>query len=62
MILSSLGNYELTTLNELVKNIMPYKKLLKDVEGKEFISLFFGVIYMILIYNVIIAIKRITKR
>jgi len=47
-------------LNHTIHNFMPFKKFL--VEGKEFISLFFLIIYSILIYNLVIAVKRITKR
>jgi len=46
--------------NDLAKNILPFKKPL--IEGKEFISLFFLIIYSTLIYNLVIAVKRITKR
>jgi len=46
--------------NDLAKNILPFKKPL--IEGKEFISLVFLVIYSTLIYNFIVAVKRITKR
>jgi len=46
--------------NDLAKNIIPFKKPL--IEGKEFISLVFLIIYSTLIYNFIVAVKRITKR
>jgi len=47
-------------INNSISYFMPFKKFL--VEGKEFVSLFFLIIYSILIYNLIIAVKRITKR
>ncbi len=47
-------------LNHTIHNFMPLKKFL--VEGQEFVSLFFLIIYSILIYNLVIAVKRITKR
>ena len=46
--------------NDLAKNILPFKKFLK--EDMEFISLVFLIIYSTLIYNFIVAVKRITKR
>ena len=47
-------------INNSISYFMPFKKFL--VEGKEFVSLFFLIIYSTLIYNLIIAVKRITKR
>ena len=46
--------------DNFAKNILPFKKFLK--EGMEFISLIFLIIYSTLIYNFIVAVKRITKR
>jgi len=46
--------------NQIAKNILPFKKALE--EGKEFISLLFLIINSVLIYNLIVAVKRITKR
>jgi len=46
--------------NNLAYNILPFKKLL--IHGQEFISLVFLIIYSTLIYNFIVAVKRITKR
>jgi len=46
--------------NNLAYNILPFKKSL--IHGQEFISLVFLIIYSTLIYNLIIAVKRITKR
>lgn len=47
-------------LNYITKNILPVNKFL--VEGMEFLSLFFYIIYTILIWLIILAIKRKTKR
>lgn len=47
-------------LNYITKNILPVNKFL--VEGMEFLSLFFYLIYTILIWLIILAIKRKTKR
>lgn len=47
-------------LNHTIHNFIPFKKFL--VEGKEFISLMFLIIYSTLIYNFVVAVKRITKR
>ena len=46
--------------DNFAKNILPFKKFLQ--EGMEFISLIFLIIYSTLIYNFVIAVKRITKR
>jgi len=50
----------INAFDSFAKNILPFKKFLK--EGMEFISLLFLIIYSTLIYNLIIAVKRITKR
>ena len=47
-------------LNDIVKNILPFKKILK--EGMEFISLIFYIIFSTLIWQTIVALKRLTKR
>lgn len=46
--------------NDLADNILPFQKFLK--EGMEFISLIFLIIYSTLIYNFVVAVKRIVKR
>ena len=46
--------------NNLAYNILPFKKSL--IHGQEFISLIFLIIYSTLIYNFIVAVKRVTKR
>lgn len=47
-------------LNVIVRNITPFKRFLS--EGKEFVSLIFLIGYSTLIYQFIVAVKRITKR
>jgi uncharacterized protein YjbI with pentapeptide repeats len=54
------SNQYIEGLNILSKNIIPLQRFLQ--EGNEFISLMFFIIYSILIYNFIIAVKRRTKR
>jgi len=54
--LNSIVNF----FDDLAKNILPFKKLLK--EGMEFISLIFLIIYSTLIYNFVVAVKRTVKR
>lgn len=53
---SAISNF----LNSLAKNILPFKSLLK--KGMEFVSLLFGIIYSILIWLTIVAIKMHTRR
>ncbi len=50
----------ITELNTLAKNFMPFKRFLQ--EGMEFISLMFLIIYTTLVYQFIVAVKRVTKR
>ncbi|HFU75971.1 MAG TPA: hypothetical protein ENK66_06970 [Arcobacter sp.] len=57
---SSLIKSVINFLNDVVKNMIPLKKSL--AEGKEFISLMFLIVYSVLIYNLVIALKRTTKR
>lgn len=47
-------------INKLVKNIIPFKNILKN--GMEFISLFFYIIFSVLIWQTIISLKMYTKR
>lgn len=47
-------------LNDFAQNILPLKRFL--AEGKEFLSLFFLVGYVTLVYHFVVAIKRTTKR
>ncbi len=47
-------------LNSFAKNILPFSKFLK--KGLEFISLIFYIIFSILIWQIIVSIKRNTKR
>jgi len=47
-------------LNNVAKNIIPYKKFLRS--GMEFISLIFLLLYSVFIYHFIVAVKRKTKR
>jgi hypothetical protein len=47
-------------LNGIAKSFLPFKKSL--IEGMEFISLLFYIIFMILIWQIIVAVKRHTKR
>jgi hypothetical protein len=47
-------------LNNATKNILPFKKILK--ENMEFVSLLFYILYSILIWQTIVALKRYTKR
>ena len=46
--------------NELASSILPFKRFL--TEGMEFVSLIFYIIYAILIWQIIVAVKRHTKR
>lgn len=46
--------------DELAKNIIPISKSL--TKGKEFLSLVFLIIYSTLVYNFVVAVKRVAKR
>lgn len=46
--------------NSVAENILPFKKFLKD--GMEFISLLFYIIFAVLIWQTIVAVKRHTRR
>ena len=49
--------------DDLANSIIPFRKFIKsDKEGMEFINLIFLIVYSTLIYNLVIAVKRITKR
>lgn len=48
------------SLNQLASSILPFKRFLK--EGMEFVSLFFYIVFASLIWQIIIAVKRHTKR
>lgn len=48
--------------NELAINILPFRVFIKDRNGIEFISLFFYIWFAILIWQIIIAVKRHTQR
>lgn len=54
------SNSFLSFLNELSGSIQPLSNFLK--KGLEFLSLFFGIIFTVLIYQAIIALKRRTRR
>jgi len=57
--LKLLGNF----FDDLANSIIPFRRFLKsDKEGMEFINLIFLIMYSTLIYNLVIAVKRITKR
>ena len=53
-------NFISIIFNEIAKNIIPFKNILKP--GMEFISLIFYIVFTSLIWLVILAIKRRTKR
>lgn len=46
--------------NDMIKNIIPFKNLLRD--GMEFISLIFYIIFVILIWQTVVSLKMYTKR
>uniref|UniRef100_UPI001919EC04 hypothetical protein n=1 Tax=Psychrobacter frigidicola TaxID=45611 RepID=UPI001919EC04 len=48
--------------NEFAVNILPFRVFIKDRNGIEFISLFFYIWFAILIWQIIIAVKRHTQR
>ncbi|WP_352336914.1 hypothetical protein [Psychrobacter sp. 16-MNA-CIBAN-0192] len=48
--------------NEFAVNILPFRLFIKDRNGIEFISLFFYIWFAILIWQIIIAVKRNTQR
>ncbi len=49
-----------TTLNDISKNILPFSRFLKC--GMEFVSLIFYIIFAILIWQTVVAVKRHTQR
>lgn len=49
-------------LNEFAVNVLPFRIFVKDRNGIEFISLFFYIWFAILIWQIIIAVKRHTQR
>lgn len=49
-------------LNEFAINILPFRIFIKDRSGIEFISLIFYVLFAILIWQIIVAVKRHTQR
>lgn len=49
-------------LNKLAKNFLPFSKFLDNKSGLEFISLLFYIWFAILIWQIIIAVKRHTQR
>ena len=55
----NLSNY-IEWLNEFAKNLTPMKNFLSS--GFEFLSLLFYIAYVVLIYQTVVALKRLTKR
>ena len=49
-------------LNDLANNFLPFRGFLKDKSGMEFISLIFYIWFAILVWQIIVAIKRHTQR
>lgn len=49
-------------LNDLANNFLPFSGFLKGKSGMEFISLFFYIWFAILVWQIIVAIKRHTQR
>ena len=49
-------------LNEFAVNILPFRVFVKDKSGIEFISLFFYILFAILIWQIIVAVKRHAQR
>lgn len=49
-------------LNEFAINILPFRIFIKDRSGIEFISLIFYVLFAILIWQIVVAVKRHTQR
>lgn len=49
-------------LNKLAKNFLPFSKFLADKSGLEFISLLFYIWFAILIWQIVVAVKRLTQR
>ena len=47
-------------LNNVSKNILPFQKILKD--GMEFVSLVFHIVFAVLVWQTIVAVKRHTIR
>ncbi len=48
--------------NNLAKNFLPFSRFLIDKSGIEFISLFFYIWFAVLIWQIIVAVKRHTQR
>lgn len=48
--------------NEFAVNILPFRLFIKDRNGIEFISLFFYIWFAVLIWQIIVAVKRHTQR
>ncbi|KPW03540.1 hypothetical protein [Pseudoalteromonas sp. P1-11] len=53
-------SFVMQALNKIASNILPFKRFLN--EGMEFVSLFFYLVFASLIWQIIIAVKRHTKR
>ena len=51
-----------TKLNDVASNVIPFKNLMKESKGYEFITLIFYVILASLIWQTIVALKRHTQR
>ncbi len=49
-------------LNDIAKNFLPFSRFLESKSGFEFISLFFYIWFAILIWQIIVAVKRHTQR
>lgn len=49
-------------LNDIAKNFLPFSRFLESKSGFEFISLFFYIWFGILIWQIIVAVKRHTQR
>lgn len=55
-------NFFATKLNDVASNVIPFKNLMKESKGYEFITLIFYVILASLIWQTIVALKRYTQR
>lgn len=49
-------------LNDIAKNLLPFSRFLESKSGFEFISLFFYIWFGILIWQIVVAVKRHTQR
>ncbi|MEC8886932.1 MAG: hypothetical protein VX875_07555 [Pseudomonadota bacterium] len=55
-------NFFATKLNDVASNVIPFKNLMKESKGYEFITLIFYVVLASLIWQTIVALKRYTQR